>query len=123
MRRKIIIVDDDPVILELVQINLKFRGYDVTPVQNGNEALDKIAEIMPDLIVLDVMMPDIDGWEILKVIKDFYADSNMKVIMLTAKSSEKDKMIGRSILKADEYITKPFNIEDLLKSVRKHLGE
>jgi DNA-binding response OmpR family regulator len=69
------------------------------------------------------MMPDMDGWEILKIIKDHYPEEELKVLLLTAKSTGKDKMIGRSILKADGYVTKPFDLQQLLSSVQKLLEE
>lgn len=123
MKRKIIVIDDDPVILETVHLNLARRGYETFSFASGNDALDKITSIHPDLIILDVMMPEMDGWEVLKIIKDHYPEEELKVLLLTAKSTDKDKMIGTSILKADGYITKPFDLQDLLHKVKSLLGE
>jgi DNA-binding response OmpR family regulator len=123
MYKKIVVIDDDPVILDIVNVNFSKRGYQVVTVMSGKEALKIIRDIKPDIIILDVIMPDIDGWEVLKILKDAYTDFTSKIIMLTAKSSDRDKMIGRSILKADAYITKPFTITDLLTIVKNLLGD
>jgi DNA-binding response OmpR family regulator len=123
MKRKIIVIDDDPVILETVHLNLARRGYEIVSFSNGTEAIDKITTIHPDLIILDVIMPEMDGWEVLKIIKDHYPEEGLKVLLLTAKSTDKDKMIGTSILKADGYITKPFDLQDFLLKVKSLLGE
>jgi DNA-binding response OmpR family regulator len=120
---KIMVVDDDPDILEVLYFNLKARGFDVSTVSSGQEALQAVPLEQPDLLLLDVIMPDLDGWEVLKIIKDHYDVSEMKVIMLTAKNTERDKLIGTSILKADGYVTKPFDINELLEIIREVLRE
>lgn len=120
---KIMVVDDDPDILEVLYFNLKARGFSVTTVSSGQEALMAVPIEQPDLLLLDVIMPDLDGWEVLKIIKDHYEVSEMKVIMLTAKNTERDKLIGKSILKADGYVTKPFDIDELLDVIREILRE
>jgi DNA-binding response OmpR family regulator len=120
---KIMVVDDDPDILEVLYFNLKARGFAVTTVSSGQEALQAVPLEQPDLLLLDVIMPDLDGWEVLKIIKDHYDVSEMKVIMLTAKNTERDKLIGTSILKADGYVTKPFDIDELLDFIREILRE
>ncbi len=116
----ILVVDDDPVIREVVAFNLRIRGYRVYSVSNGFDALEATAELSPDLVVLDVMMPDLDGWEVCKIIKD--NDESIKVLMLTARDTERDKMIGRAIMRADAYITKPFDIDELLVAVEQLIG-
>lgn len=116
----ILVVDDDPVIREVVSLNLKLRGYDVYSVSNGLDALEAVEEISPDLVVLDVIMPDLDGWEVCKIIKD--NDESIQVLMLTAKDTERDKLIGRAIMRADAYVTKPFDIDELLKAVERLIG-
>jgi DNA-binding response OmpR family regulator len=120
---KIMIIDDDPVIRELLLINLRARGYDAIALASGHEALEIFQEILPDLVLLDVMMPDIDGWEVLKIIRDHYEPDEIKILMLTAKSTERDKLIGKSILKADEYVTKPFDLFELFQMIEDMLGE
>ncbi|HLV30298.1 MAG TPA: response regulator [Chitinispirillaceae bacterium] len=120
---KIIVIDDDPGILEVLEFNLKIRGYNVLSYISGKEALEKVFDEKPDLIILDVIMPDLDGWEMLKIIKDHPAGNAFKILMLTAKSTERDKLIGKSILKADDYVTKPFDLNELLHIIRKLLGD
>jgi len=117
------IIDDDPVIRELLYFNLSVRGYEVISCANGQKALEIFAQEKPDLILLDVMMPGMDGWEVLKILRDHYDSSDVKILMLTAKSTERDKLIGKSILKADEYVTKPFDLESLLKLIAESLQQ
>lgn len=116
------IIDDDPVIRELLEFNLSIRGYDVISFESGLLALESFSIEKPDLILLDVMMPDMDGWEVLKILRDHYEYSDVKIIMLTARSTMRDKLIGKSILKADEYITKPFDLNDLLSQIEQLLS-
>lgn len=118
---KIMIIDDDPVIRELLYFNLSIRGYEVISCASGQKALEMFPQEKPDLILLDVMMPEMDGWEVLKILRDHYDSSDVKILMLTAKSTERDKLIGKSILKADEYVTKPFDLESLLKLIAESL--
>ncbi|KMQ52369.1 DNA-binding response regulator [Chitinispirillum alkaliphilum] len=118
--QKIMVIDDDPFILELVSVNLKLRGFTVNSFTSGLDALESYETIKPSLVILDVMMPEMDGWEICKIIKD--NDESAKVLMLTAKDTDKDKMIGRSILQADAYVTKPFDLNQLIDTI-KHLLE
>lgn len=119
---KIMIIDDDPVIRELLEFNLSIRGYDVIAFESGLLALESFSIEKPDLILLDVMMPDMDGWEVLKILRDHYEYSDVKIIMLTARSTMRDKLIGKSILKADEYITKPFDLNELLSQIEQLLS-
>jgi DNA-binding response OmpR family regulator len=117
-KSKILIVDDDPYIRQLVSVNIESAGYETAVVTSGKEALDEIQRNPPDLMILDVMMPELDGWEICKIIRDNCNLKNLKIVILTAKDAEKDKMIGKHILGADEYITKPFDIDALLFTIR-----
>jgi DNA-binding response OmpR family regulator len=109
----ILIVDDDPNIRELLSVNLISAGYAVVEACDGRDAIVKIQASPPDLIVLDIMMPEIDGWEFCKFVRDDPLLEKIKIIMLTARGAEKDKLIGREIFKADEYMTKPFDIDQL----------
>ncbi|MDG5815196.1 response regulator [Chitinispirillales bacterium ANBcel5] len=113
----IFVIDDDPVIRELVTFNLQVRGYEVMAFSNGMDALQSIEETRPDLVILDVIMPDLDGWEMCKILRD--TDETLPIIMLTALDTARDKLIGRSILRADAYVTKPFDIDHLISSVKK----
>jgi DNA-binding response OmpR family regulator len=117
----ILIVDDDPNVLELVRVNCAAKGYIVLTATNGNEALRSVEQCMPSLVILDVMMPEMDGWEVCKMLRDAYKDS-LKILMLTAKDTARDKIIGKNILKADDYMTKPFDIDALLSTVEKLLS-
>lgn len=117
------VIDDDPVIRELLYFNLSIRGYDVVACANGQIALEMFPVEKPDLILLDVMMPEMDGWEVLKILRDHYESSDVKILMLTARSTERDKLIGKSILKADEYVTKPFDLESLFKLIAELLQQ
>jgi two-component system, OmpR family, alkaline phosphatase synthesis response regulator PhoP len=121
--RKIAVVDDDEYVRELVAVNLQKRGYAVITVGDSTQALAIIEANHPDLVILDIMMPNVDGWEILKLIKDNEQFNDMKVLMLTARTSPKDQMIGKEILNADEYMMKPFDIADLLNAVKRLIDE
>jgi len=118
---KILIIDDDPNIRTLLSLNIGAAGYTATTAENGKKGLEMIMSDTPDLLVLDIMMPQMDGWEICKIIKDNSELSSIKILMLTAKDAQRDKMIGKHILKADDYITKPFDISVLLASIEKLL--
>jgi len=115
--KKILVVDDDPHILELLAVNLTAAGYDVTTATNGWHALSKLPDVRPNLVIVDVMMPQMDGWELCKAIKDDPDTAAVKVLILTAKDTDRDRMIGKSILGADEYITKPFDVDRLMAAV------
>lgn len=110
----ILVVDDEPPIVRLVKAKLRLDGYEVITASRGDEALGILEEETPDLIVLDVMMPDMDGFETLRRIRQH---SQVPVVMLTARGSDADKLQG---LKsgADDYITKPFSLEELLLRVQ-----
>jgi DNA-binding response OmpR family regulator len=122
MESTILIVDDDPNVRELVRVNCAAKGYSVRTAADGSEALKSVEEFMPALVILDVMMPEMDGWEVCKTLRDMYRDS-IKILMLTAKDTARDRVIGKNILKADEYMTKPFDVDTLLSSVARLLSE
>lgn len=117
----ILLVDDDPVIQMLVKTSLIKEGYDVALAQNGQEALRSISEAVPDLIISDVMMPDMDGFELLKEMRANPRLVSIPVIMLTARAAENDIVDGMK-LGADDYLTKPFSTEVLLARVRSKLS-
>jgi len=112
--KTILVVDDEPRIVEAVSMNLELEGCQVSSASNGQEALKKITEVLPDLVILDVMMPDMDGFEVLKRIREV---SNVPVIMLTVKGGETDKVRGLD-LGADDYVTKPFSPRELVSRVK-----
>jgi DNA-binding response OmpR family regulator len=113
-RKIILVVDDERRIAEAVTMNLELEGYQVSCASNGQEALRKVTEELPDLIILDVMMPDMDGFETLQKIREI---SNVPVIMLTVKGGETDKVKGLE-LGADDYVTKPFGLKELVSRVK-----
>jgi DNA-binding response OmpR family regulator len=119
----ILIVDDDPNIVELLSVNLLASGYSVRIASDGKDAQEKIRINPPELIVLDVMMPEMDGWELCKWVRDDPELEAIKIVMLTAKGSEKDKLIGKEIFRADEYLTKPFDIDVMTKTVERLLHD
>lgn len=115
--KKVLIVDDEEHIRELIKFNLKKEGYDIEVAVNGTEALNSIREIKFDLILLDLMLPEIDGLEVCKEIRRNEETSDIPVMMITAKGEEFDKVLGLE-LGADDYITKPFSIRELMARVK-----
>ncbi len=110
----VLVVDDEPRIIDFIRMNLEFEGFRVVDAPNGHEALQRLKEDLPDLILLDVMMPKIDGFETLKHIREV---SNVPVIMLTVRQEEGDRIRGLD-LGADDYITKPFSPRELLSRIK-----
>ncbi len=117
LKEKILIVDDEKDIVKLLEYNLKKEGFRTITAYDGNEALEKAGREHPDLILLDVMLPEVDGLEVCKQIKKNPATRAVPVIMLTARSQETDKVIGLE-LGADDYVTKPFGVRELLARVK-----
>jgi DNA-binding response OmpR family regulator len=120
VKSKVLVVDDEPEAVELVEFNLKGAGYDVTTASDGAEALNKARRIQPNLVILDVMMPEIDGMEVCKLMRRDPATSGIPIIMLTAKASEVDRVLGLE-LGADDYVVKPFSPRELVLRVKKLL--
>ena len=114
---KILIVDDEEHILELLKFNVKNAGYEVVTANNGIDALKIAKEEKPVLVLLDLMIPGMDGFDVCKEIKKDKETSNTAIIMLTAKGEELDKILGLE-LGADDYITKPFSIRELLARIK-----
>lgn len=110
-KKKILIVDDEKNIVELIKINLEANGFETISAYTGLDALEK-SNLLPDLILLDIMLPDIDGFDVCRKIRLNEKTKNIPIIMLTAKSEETDKVIGLG-LGADDYVTKPFGIREL----------
>ncbi len=111
---KILVVDDEKRMVRFIQLNLEQDGFQVVTAYNGNEALDQVRTQLPDLVLLDIMMPDIDGFEVLKKIREV---NDVPVIMLTAKGEEDDRVKGLE-LGADDYITKPFSPRELVSRIK-----
>ena len=120
MMPKILVVDDEPDALELIKFNLKAAGYDVVTAADGDEALKKARALLPALIVLDVMLPEVDGLEVCKILRRDARVSATPIIMLTAKAAEIDRVLGLE-LGADDYVTKPFSPRELVLRVKRLL--
>ncbi len=116
-KERILVVDDEPDILELVKVNLDREGYQVICTTSGNDSIKLAQTEKPDLIVLDLMLPDIDGLEITKILRNDVKTKNIPIVMLTAKGEEADIVTGLE-LDADDYITKPFSPRILVARVR-----
>ncbi len=119
-RKKVLIVDDEPDTLELVKLVLESGGFETVLAASGKEALNELEVSKPDLVLLDIMMPDMDGWEVFRKIKE--SNVNMPIAILTAKAQNFDRLLGLHVLKADDYITKPFGKNELISRVKKLAG-
>ena len=117
----ILCVEDEPEMIDLIRLILGRRGFDVKGANGGVEGLKMINEDAPDLILLDLMMPDMDGWEVYQQIKANEKTKDIPVIVVTAKAQSIDKVLGLHIAKVDDYIAKPFNPQELLASVERIL--
>lgn len=113
-RRRILVVDDEPRIIHFIRLNLEHDGFEVAEATSGIEALEVMRDALPDLILLDVMMPELNGFETLQLIREI---SSVPVIILTAKGEEDDRVKGLE-LGADDYVTKPFSPRELVSRVR-----
>ena len=118
--KKILIVDDEQDIVESLKFVLETYDYTCYCAYNGEDGLKLAREIVPDLIILDVMMPRINGYKISRLLKFDSKYKNIPILMITARSQEEDKLIGEET-GADEYITKPFDLDDVVKAVQKYL--
>lgn len=116
-KKKIFGVDDEPDILELLDVQLSRNGFSFLGFQNAKELLEKLEKDIPDLIILDLMLPDMDGLEVCKYLKDQTKYAHIPVIMLTARDDETDKIVGLEI-GADDYITKPFSIREFIARIK-----
>jgi len=116
----ILVVDDDPDALNIVRMYLESRDYEVTTAPDGHEALAKLEEVRPALILLDVMMPGLDGWEVARIVKNHPDYADVRVVMLTAKSEFADKQEGLRA-GADDYIVKPLRLDELGHKVERNL--
>jgi DNA-binding response OmpR family regulator len=117
---RVLVVDDEAEIRELCRVNLEFEGFDVVEAKNGSEAIELARRVRPDLVFLDLMMPGVDGWDVLHALKTDDDLASIPVILLTAKSGEEDQMRGwqEGIL---EYVSKPFNPLSLAEWARRAL--
>jgi two-component system alkaline phosphatase synthesis response regulator PhoP len=119
---KILVVDDEIYIVHILDFSLGMEGYDVVTALDGEQALDKLKSEKPDLIVLDIMMPKLDGYEVCKAIKSDPATKQIPVILLSAKGRNVDQKMGFDV-GADDYITKPFSPRKLVERINQLLGQ
>jgi DNA-binding response OmpR family regulator len=113
-RSRILVVDDEPAILELAELYLRSDGFDVAHAQSGSEALEQLADVAADLVLLDIMLPGMDGWEVCRQIR---SSSEVPVVFLTARGDPVDRVVGLE-LGADDYVVKPFHGRELVARVR-----
>jgi len=120
--KRILCIEDEPEMIDLIRLILGRRGFEVIGAAGGKEGLEKMRQEPPILVLLDLMMPDMDGWEVYQQMKANEKTKDIPVIVVTAKAQSIDKVLGLHIAKVDDYIAKPFSPQDLLNSVDKVLG-
>jgi CheY-like chemotaxis protein len=118
---RVLVVDDDEVIRQLIAVNLTLEGFDVATAVDGQDCLDKVLAIAPDVITLDVMMPRLDGWETAVQLRKSPDTAHIKVVLITARAQEEDIARG-STVGADAYLTKPFDPGEMIRVVRELAG-
>jgi len=123
INKKVVYIEDEPEMIDLVRLILSRKGYEVIGANSGREGLDAIRQKLPDLVLLDLMMPDMDGWDVYQQMKSVEATRDIPVIVITAKAQSIDKVLGLHIAKVDDYISKPFSPQDLVESVEKVIGQ
>lgn len=120
--KRVICIEDEPEMIDLVKLILSRRGFQVVGAMGGREGLEAIQRERPNVVLLDLMMPDMDGWEVFQKMKADDATKTIPVIVVTAKAQSIDKVLGLHIAKVDDYITKPFGPQELVESVEKVLA-
>ena len=120
--KKILVVDDEVDLVETVRFPLEMEGFDVLVSYNGEDALSQARKEKPDLIILDLMLPKLDGYKVCRLLKFDERYKHIPILMLTAKTQEKDKILGNET-GADEYITKPFEMDYLMEKVKAYLNK
>jgi CheY-like chemotaxis protein len=121
MAGRVLVVDDDDVIRQLICVNLELEGFEVFTAVDGNDCLTKARELQPDVVTLDVMMPQIDGWEAAARLRADPRTSAVKVVLLSARAQDSDLRRGDRI-GVDAYLTKPFDPDELVETVRRLVG-
>jgi CheY-like chemotaxis protein len=115
---RVLVVDDDEVIRQLIAVNLQLEGFEVSTAVDGQDCLERVGEVRPDVITLDVMMPRLDGWVTAMRLREDEGTRHIKVVMITARAQEHDVRRGHEI-GVDAYVTKPFDPNQLIQTVRK----
>lgn len=121
MPTKVLVVEDDEVIRQLITVNLELEGFEVATAVDGQDAIERVAEIAPDVVTLDVMMPRLDGWATVAALRAQPATADIKVLLLSARAQSADLEHGEQI-GADAYLTKPFDPDELVAVVRRLAG-
>jgi DNA-binding response OmpR family regulator len=120
-KRRVVYIEDEQEMIDLVRLILNRRGFEIIGANGGRDGLDIVRHVLPDLVLLDLMMPDMDGWDVYQQMKADEATQNIPVIVVTAKAQSIDKVLGLHIAKVDDYISKPFSPQELVDSVEKVL--
>jgi len=121
-KKTIICIEDEPEMIDLIKLILRREDFKFVGAVGGQDGLEKVRELKPDLVLLDLMMPEVDGWEVYRQMKSDDELSNIPVVVVTAKAQSIDKVLGLHIAKVDKYITKPFSPQELLECVNEILG-
>jgi len=121
--RRIVCVEDEPEMIDLIQLILNRKGFEVIGARGGVEGLNTIRSEKPDLVLLDLMMPEMDGWQVYQQLKADEETADIPVIVVTAKAQNIDKVLGLHIAKVDDYISKPFSLQELVDRVEKVLSK
>ncbi len=122
LNKRILIVDDEPDLAETIQMNLEMEGYECLVAYDGNRGLERARKENPDLIILDVMLPGMNGYKVCRLLKFDEKYKRIPIIMLTAEAQEQDRRLGEQT-GADYYMTKPFSADKLLAKIKEYLGE
>ena len=122
-KKVIVCIEDEPDMIDLVRLILGRHNYEVHGALGGSEGLELVHELKPDLVLLDLMMPEMDGWQVFQTIRVEEDISDTPVIILTAKAQSIDKVLGLHIARVNDYVTKPFGPQELLASVKRVLAE
>lgn len=123
MPKKIVYIEDDLEMIDLVKMILSNKGFEVIGAHGGRQGLEAAVVEKPDLILLDLMMPDVDGWDVYHQLKSSEETNKIPVVVITAKAQAIDRVLGLQIAKVDDYISKPFRPAELISSISKILGE
>jgi DNA-binding response OmpR family regulator len=121
-KKVVVCIEDEREMIDLVKLILGRKGFELVGAVGGREGLETVRRLKPDLVLLDLMMPDMDGWEVYQKMKTDDDLKGIPVIVVTAKAQSIDKVLGLHIAKVEDYVTKPFGPQELLHSVRKVLG-
>ncbi|MBZ0298053.1 MAG: response regulator [Anaerolineae bacterium] len=120
---RVVCIEDEPEMIDLVKLILSRKGFEVIGATSGQTGLHLIEQLQPELVLLDLIMPDMDGWEVYQKMKSNSTTAHIPVIIVTAKAQSLDRMLGLRIAKVDGYVTKPFGPSELLASVQQVIGK